>query len=984
MANLFRSLVRRRGPEASRSTYDLSWYLQNAFNSPFGLNTGIGQTRDGRTTEQIQNNFAGYVNQVYKTNGVVFAIVLARLLLFTEARFQWRQLRSGGVGELFGTPDLKLLERPWPNGTTGELLARMEQDASLGGNFYCVNEGDRLRRLRPDWVGIILTARPEEATEVDVQGYIYTPGGPNSGTEPTIYLPDEVAHWSPIPDPDAQYRGMSWVTPVVREVQADNSATDHKDAFFRNGAKPGLVISLKESVTEEQYRAFMATMNEAHQGVDNAYKTLFVGGGADVTVAGANLQQLDFKSVQGAGETRLCAAGGVPPIIVGLSEGLQSATYCLPGGALVWAQAGPTPIRDLRAGDLVWSHVDGGLSLRRVNWQKQTGTKAIYTITTKNRVLRASGNHPVLARVPGAGSGPSVEWRNVDQLKAGDRVVQVMELPDEIQGFHLPNGDEATPEVMRWLGAYTGDGCLSGTNAVRMCIPTQDRVRDEYEKLPQTLFVKATAWPTGRTVDDGLTPEMVRLRAEGLTYRQIVERMDLALHPMSVRDRIAYATRDYSADVAPVAVADCRNGFRFHSQQAVQWHHDMGVTGTASTKRVPRWVFSLRKELRLAYLAGVVDTDGSVDKRGSLKIQFANRLLVEDVRMLLVGCGIQCSNLYEATYSASVLPNPGKADSYVAWAFVASSADEVSRIPFADWLYRERVEANTGRRRRGGQDAAKAGLDDCLGFFTIRSIDIGTEESVYDIGVDEGRSFVADGIVVHNSNYGMARRKFGDHWARPQWRSACAALEPIMSVPPVSELWYDDRGIAFLREDQQDAATIQQVKATTINTYITAGFTAESSVSAVDADDRTLLVHTGLVSVQLQPPGAGVPTDPGQPTGETGDTTDSTDGTAADDTGSLVDTGAEDSPAPTLGRAKVQDREQLHHYWTRGEGLAKWVESPTPWTTLHEHLAKYMPDDEAKRAAADWMHEVLGYWPGSDENRVTHGHPPRGHKVGPG
>ena len=31
----------------------------------------------------------------------------------------------------------------------------------------------------------------------------------------------------------------------------------------------------------------------------------------------ANLKELDFKSTQGAGETRIAAAAGVPPVIVG-------------------------------------------------------------------------------------------------------------------------------------------------------------------------------------------------------------------------------------------------------------------------------------------------------------------------------------------------------------------------------------------------------------------------------------------------------------------------------------------------------------------------------------------------------------------------------------------------------------------------------------------------------------------------------------------
>jgi hypothetical protein len=49
--------------------------------------------------------------------------------------------------------------------------------------------------------------------------------------------------------------------------------------------------------------------------------------GADVKTVGADLQQVDFKQVQGAGETRICAAARIPPIIVGVSEGLDSATY---------------------------------------------------------------------------------------------------------------------------------------------------------------------------------------------------------------------------------------------------------------------------------------------------------------------------------------------------------------------------------------------------------------------------------------------------------------------------------------------------------------------------------------------------------------------------------------------------------------------------------------------------------------------------------
>lgn len=70
----------------------------------------------------------------------------------------------------------------------------------------------------------------------------------------------------------------------------------------------------------------------------------------------------------------------------------------------------------------------------------------------------------------------------------------------------------------------------------------------------------------------------------------------------------------------------------------------------------------------------------------------------------------------------------------------------------------------------------------------------------------------------------------------------------------------------------------------------------------------------------------------------------------------------------------------LHAYWTVGKGRAKW----DTWTELYHHLVKYMNPDKAKRTAAQWFHEVKGYWPGADINRVVHGKPPRGNRIGPG
>lgn len=55
---------------------------------------------------------------------------------------------------------------------------------------------------------------------------------------------------------------------------------------------------------------------------------------------------------------------------------------------------------------------------------------------------------------------------------------------------------------------------------------------------------------------------------------------------------------------------------------------------------------------------------------------------------------------------------------------------------------------------------------------------------------------------------------------------------------------------------------------------------------------------------------------------------------------------------------------QLKHYWTRGEGLAKWATKPHPWTALFRHLRKHVGSARAKRIASQWFKEVFGIWPG--------------------
>lgn len=313
-----------RGRERSITTLeDYALALQSAL----AAYPGVSQTIAGDPAERAPNDLTGYAMQAYASNGPVFALMAVRMLVFSAVRFQFQRLNGGRPSGLFGDQSLSLLETPWTGGTTQDLLARMMLDVDLAGNAYWAHVGGELVRLRPDWVEIVLAPRRFRNGTLGYQklGYVYTEGGATAG-DPVPLLVDEVAHFAPYPDPLATYRGMSWLTPVLRELQNDKLMLRHQRKFLENGATPNMVVTYDPTVSVDKFKAMRKIIDDGHSGVENAYKTLHLGAGADATVVGSNFEQMAFTGTQGRGETRLAAAAGVPSVIVGFSEGLQGSS----------------------------------------------------------------------------------------------------------------------------------------------------------------------------------------------------------------------------------------------------------------------------------------------------------------------------------------------------------------------------------------------------------------------------------------------------------------------------------------------------------------------------------------------------------------------------------------------------------------------------------------------------------------------------------
>ena len=270
--------------------------------------------------EAVLPQWSVWAQSAHASSAVVFSAEYIRMSLFAQAVFQFQ---AKDDKHLFGNTALAKLEEPWPGGKGMDLLARLEQDTGWVGNAYIWDAPgeDRLVRLRPDWTTIVseLVQVPGGGQFRRVIGYWVEPPKSTYGQgRGQMYPAAEVVHWAPIPDPVADFRGMSWLTPVYRDVQGDDGMTQYKIKYLDNAASPNLLIRYTQKLSPGTVDAVRERVTARYAGAGNAFRTLVLDQGADATVIGNSFSQMDFTNVMSAGTERILAASQVPAVLVGL------------------------------------------------------------------------------------------------------------------------------------------------------------------------------------------------------------------------------------------------------------------------------------------------------------------------------------------------------------------------------------------------------------------------------------------------------------------------------------------------------------------------------------------------------------------------------------------------------------------------------------------------------------------------------------------
>ena len=450
-------------------------------------------------------------------------------------------------------------------------------------------------------------------------------------------------------------------------------------------------------------------------------------------------------------------------IVIGI--GPAGTGKCIAASSLVLTTQGLMPIgtiaADVKPGDYVpidleVSTMEGVEKASHFYYGAKSVTKRIRT--RLGFEIEATPEHPLLQLSPG---GATI-WRRADELKVGDFIAiqrgqDLFGQRAEVHFQYRRNGpqDHAKPihidqldeDFAYFMGLMTGDGCLTFKN--RVILSSAD------EQVLACFNRTATRFGLHVFKNGGERP-----------YDRIIA-----------------------------------------SAQLYQLLLYLGMTnGRAHDKRVPRSIFCAPREIVVAFLRGLFDTDGTVSRRdGYPSLSSVSKRLIDEVQIILLNFGILSNKRCKRTkyrgehrLSYQLEMSGGDADLFFEMiGFRLSRKQELRRegshntnvdvIPHLQGLVRSAVatasfprvvhksldDYKRGRRRPSYQklneiveilqastppNASRSRLEEIFGqhLFWAEITDIGNGEAdVYDLTVPGSHSFCANGFVHHNTFLAM-------------------------------------------------------------------------------------------------------------------------------------------------------------------------------------------------------------------------------------
>ena len=408
---------------------------------------------------------------------------------------------------------------------------------------------------------------------------------------------------------------------------------------------------------------------------------------------------------------------------------------CLPENALVHTHGGLVPIKDVQVGDLVQTPI----GFRRVVNKFDQGIQDVYEVETNATFARATLNHRMAVLTDAKGG---ITWKCLEALQEGDRLLHntqilpgtVTQLPEDTTAQRPEQSRTAkpltipalTPDVAWLIGFTHGDGYVA-------------LGRNHYDK------------PFGRV-------EWAMNAGEPELAQRLEQKVN---HALSLFGLTAASCSTKGENTLRLRCSSIRLAEYFYQH----------IKQPRQPLVIPSFILQGSIDVRSAYLAGLMDSDGAVNNRPPCLVTTVYRDFSRQVSAVLSSLGIAGRitlvrpkvehwqvkyNLtlpaFKSQYNAIVAPHSVKGqlrEGLKMYGFtlpgeMMRETYTYSEMQGMGFQGNRRVDSNYERYRA----ESEVSMDIPVTFKRLGSYD---SVQTYDIEVEEAHCFYCEGYLTHNS-----------------------------------------------------------------------------------------------------------------------------------------------------------------------------------------------------------------------------------------
>lgn len=224
--------------------------------------------------------------------------------------------------EVMKHPALQVWNNPNPFMSRQQFVETFSQHMELvGESEWFVSEHDLVKMPAELW-----PVRPDRIDPVPSQkefiaGWVYrTPDGER------IPLTTAEVIQLKAPNPVDPYRGMGPVQTLLHDLDSLKYSAQWNANFFANGAIPGGIVEVPNSLDDDEFKEFNARWRESHQGVQNAHRVAMLENGMKWVDVNYSQKDMQFVELSGVSTAKVREAFGMSKTMLGQSEDVNRAT----------------------------------------------------------------------------------------------------------------------------------------------------------------------------------------------------------------------------------------------------------------------------------------------------------------------------------------------------------------------------------------------------------------------------------------------------------------------------------------------------------------------------------------------------------------------------------------------------------------------------------------------------------------------------------